>query len=161
MANNVEDAKKAIAGCSYPPVGCRSYGPPRARFCGNGCLQQANEEVLCPLMMETIEGIENIERIAELPGCDGYLVGSADLAISMGQAPKTEGYAPAHCASVQKVIDFAKRNHQGAGIFAIGSNDRIRPWRQGFDYSPIFVGTCQVMLGAERAVSEFRAGIGR
>lgn len=38
-----------------------------------------NEAVLIMPMIETIEGVENVERIAAVPGLDALFIGCADL----------------------------------------------------------------------------------
>ena len=159
MVNNVEDARKAIAACRYPPLGYRSNGPNRARLYGTDYFARANDEVICLPMMETVEGIESIEEIAQLPGCDGYFIGPTDLAISMGLPPTMDCKDPQYVAAVQKVIDVAKKHGQNAGIFVTGPEDGLRRWKQGFNLNPICVDIFQVMRGASQAISEFREGL--
>ena len=44
--------------------------------------RRGNEQSVCLVMIETIEAVENLEAILEVPGVDGVLVGPNDLAIS-------------------------------------------------------------------------------
>ena len=47
-------------------------------------------EVSCLVMVETREGLENVEEIAVTPGTDGgSYIGPTDLAISLGLPPTT------------------------------------------------------------------------
>ena len=41
-----------------------------------------NERTVCLVMVETIEGVENLDAILDVPGVDGVFVGPNDLAIS-------------------------------------------------------------------------------
>jgi 4-hydroxy-2-oxoheptanedioate aldolase len=41
-----------------------------------------NEQTVCLVMIETVEGFANLEPILDVPGVDGALVGPNDLAIS-------------------------------------------------------------------------------
>jgi 4-hydroxy-2-oxoheptanedioate aldolase len=157
MVNNTEEARKAIGACRYPPLGYRSYGPNRARFFEPDYFPHANQEILCLPMMETVEGIEHVEEIAQLPGIDGFWIGPSDLAVSMGLPPKQYRDDPRHAAAVQRVIDVAKKYGLNAGIWAASPEDGLRRWKQGFNLNPICNDVFQVRFGAERAVSEFRA----
>lgn len=79
MVNTVEDAELAVRSIRYPPRGMRSFGPLRNYFIGGEAKQ-----ALCLCMIETVEALANVEKIAAVPGLDGLLVGPADLALSMG-----------------------------------------------------------------------------
>ena len=90
LVNNGEEAAKAGMSCRYPPVGFRSIGPNRATlYAGSDYLAQANEEIICLVMVENINTIPNLEEMAKAPGIDGFYIGPADLAISMGVDPRT------------------------------------------------------------------------
>jgi 4-hydroxy-2-oxoheptanedioate aldolase len=41
-----------------------------------------NEQAVCLVMVETVEAVENLDSILDVPGVDGVLVGRNDLAIS-------------------------------------------------------------------------------
>ena len=79
MVNTPEDAELAVRSIRYPPRGMRSFGPLRNYFIGGDAKQ-----ALCLCMIETVEALANVEKIAAVPGLDGLLVGPADLALSMG-----------------------------------------------------------------------------
>jgi len=88
LVNTVEDARKAVAACRYPPAGVRSCGPIRAAMHeGLAYLQTANEQVACVVMIETEEGLRNVETIAATDGVDGLFVGPMDLCYGLGLAP--------------------------------------------------------------------------
>lgn len=161
LISSIEDARKAIGACRYPPLGYRSNGPNRARLCnGNDYLDHANEEVLCLLMMETAEGIEIIDQIAELPGLDGYYIGPTDLALAMGLPPKIDHDDPQHMAAVQRVIDVARANGQNSGIHVTGPQEGLRRWEQGFNLNPVCNDIWLLTAGVNRNLTEFRKGLG-
>lgn len=160
MISTMEDAKKAIGACKYPPLGYRSNGPNRARFAyGNDYFDHANEEVLCLLMMETVEGVERIDEIAKLPGVDGFYLGPTDLAISMGLPPRLDHQDSGHMAAVQRVIDVAKANGLNAGIHVTGPEEALRRWKQGYNLNPICLDIWLVSAGVSRHMAEFREGL--
>jgi 4-hydroxy-2-oxoheptanedioate aldolase len=160
MVNSVEDARKAIGACRYPPVGYRSNGPNRTRLCnGSDYFLRANEEVICLVMMETVEGIESIEEIAKLPGVDGYYIGPTDLAVSMGLMPEFDVKDPRHVAAVQKVVDVARAHGQQAGIHVASVEEGIRRYRQGFNLMPICSDIWLLTAGLQKNIQEFKEGL--
>src|SRR3954451_1514181 len=91
MVNSRAEAEKAVGATKYFPLGYRSNGASRARFyAGSDYFQGANQEVLCFVMIETTQAIENLEEIATTPGVDGFYIGPSDLAITMGEVPKLD-----------------------------------------------------------------------
>jgi 4-hydroxy-2-oxoheptanedioate aldolase len=55
-------------------------------------------------MVETLEGIDNVERIAAIPGVDGIYIGPADLAVSMGLAPGLQIQPGAHAEAIARIV---------------------------------------------------------
>lgn len=86
MVSTPEEAQDAVAAIRYPPQGIRSFGPVRRWYAPGG----ANEDAILLAMIETREGLENLEAIAATPGLDGLLVGPVDLALSLGHALSLE-----------------------------------------------------------------------
>ena len=160
MVNSVEDAKKAAGACKYPPVGYRSNGPNRARYVnGPDYFQHANDEVICLVMMETVEGIESIEEIAQVPGVDGYYIGPTDLAVSMGLKPAFDVKDERHVAAVQKVIDVATARGQIAGMHVANPEEGVRRWKQGFRLVPVCSDIWILAAGITSNISEFKDGL--
>lgn len=87
MINNADEARLAAQACRYHPRGVRSWGPIRARYGLGSDPQTVNEEVLCLVMIETSEGLMNLEEILDTPGVDGVYIGPADLGVSLGGQP--------------------------------------------------------------------------
>ena len=69
MVNTVAEARRAVAACYYPPLGQRSCGPMRpAMLHGFEYLSQANDQIACVPMIETEEGLDNVDAIASVDG---------------------------------------------------------------------------------------------
>src|SRR5439155_160996 len=69
LINTAEDAKKAVAACRYPPVGIRSSGPIRAvHYGGSDYVAKANDEIVVMGMIETKEGLANLDAICATSG---------------------------------------------------------------------------------------------
>jgi len=85
MVNTAVEAAKAVAACRYSAGGGRSYGPIRAAMAMDSRdVGVLGDEVLCFVMIETREAVENIDAIASTPGLDGIYIGPADLALGLG-----------------------------------------------------------------------------
>src|SRR5438067_7231615 len=81
LINTAEDAAKAVAACRYPPVGMRSSGPVRAvHYGGADYLAHANDEIVVMGMVETKEGLANLDAICATPGLDAIYIGPSGLA---------------------------------------------------------------------------------
>ncbi len=88
LIDNAAEARKAVESCRYPPVGRRSYGPVRAELVmGSTAPDDIGGDALCVAMIETREGIDNVEEIATTPGLDGLYIGPSDLSIAVGLPP--------------------------------------------------------------------------
>jgi len=157
MVNTEEEARKAVGACRYPPIGYRSNGANRARaYAGADYFAHANQEVICLVMIETAEAVENLEAIASVPGVDGFYIGPTDLAISMGLEPRMDHPDPRHVAACQKVVDAARAHGLYAGIHVSGPEEARRRFAQGFNFSPIGSDVGFVAMGAHRALDAFR-----
>jgi len=99
-----EEARNAVAYTRYPPHGVRGYaGAPRASNYGRvKDYAHLNAKELCLLLqVETIQGLENLEAIANVDGVDGVFIGPGDLSAALGHLGN-----PKH-PDVLKVIDDA------------------------------------------------------
>jgi 4-hydroxy-2-oxoheptanedioate aldolase len=117
LIENPETAKAIVSACRFPPEGTRSWGSPRPPM---GVLDidlgRANREVVCLAMVETAEGMANLDAIASVEGLDGIYVGPSDLALSHGMHP-LEGRADTrHRDLVQKILEACRRHGLVAGI---------------------------------------------
>ncbi len=107
-----EEARNAVSYTRYPPQGVRGYaGAPRASNYGRvkGYAQRSAEEICVLLQVETIEGLKNIEEIANVEGVDGVFIGPGDLSAALGHLGN-----PKH-PEVLKVIDEAIARIQARG----------------------------------------------
>lgn len=84
MINNRAECEQFVGACRYPPLGYRSLGPTRAAvYGGSDYGLKANETVLAFAMVETAEGLANLEEILAVPGLDGIFVGPGDLGLTL------------------------------------------------------------------------------
>ena len=88
MIRSAADAEQAVRAVRYPPAGERGFGPfyAPARF---GLTMQtyadpADREILCILLIEHKDAIQDIDAILAVPGVDACLIAPFDLAMSYG-----------------------------------------------------------------------------
>ena len=85
MLNSVEEARRAVAGAKFPPLGRRSFGPQRAALYGadiEGYVAQADDLLTLIIQIEHVDAVRDIHRILEVPGIDAVFMGPNDLAFS-------------------------------------------------------------------------------
>ena len=126
---SAEAAAEAVSAARYPPLGRRGAAPMvRAARYGldswDDYLERANADSLLIMMIEDLEGVANIEEIVQVPGVDGVLVGTWDLAVEMGCADYGPPPPPV-MEHVETVIEATRRPASSARPTA----GRPRRWR--------------------------------
>lgn len=116
---NADEARRAVMRARFPPLGRRSVVGGYAIFDYRPMSTaevvpalQDNTLVVC--MIETREGVENIEEIAAVEGVDVIHVGANDLLTALGK-PGQFG-DPEGAAAIEKVIAAAVRHGKIAGV---------------------------------------------
>lgn len=150
MVNNRRDAELLVGNCAYPPMGRRSFGPIRAgRIYRDKPFQNAVEDVVVIAMIETREGLDNVEEIVSTPGIDGIYVGPGDLSVSFGDYPSVDPTNPAVAAGIETARKAARARGRFAGIACDSAALAKRRFDQGFDMATI--GMDHTMFGAALA----------
>ena len=111
LVNTAADAAKAVAACRYPPVGMRSSGPVRAlHYGGADYVAHANDEIVIMAMIETKEGLANLDAICATPGLDAVYIGPSDLSFALGMVPRGDNPDPVHLATCDKIREAAHKH---------------------------------------------------
>jgi 2-keto-3-deoxy-L-rhamnonate aldolase RhmA len=89
--NTADEARHAVNICKFAPIGRRSVtgGYPMFNYAAmpmSQSIRLMNDMTLVGVMIETVEGLENVEQIAAVPGVDVIHVGTNDLLVNMGLA---------------------------------------------------------------------------
>ena len=87
MVSNSLEVEKLIGWCKYPPVGQRSYGVGRGQGYGfdyEKYTRSWNESSILIIQIESIQGIENVEKLLNFVEVDGAMIGPYDISGSMG-----------------------------------------------------------------------------
>ena len=117
--NTAAQARRAVELCKFPPIGRRSVGANFPQFDLRTvplteAVPQLNASTLVVCMIETVEGVNNVEEIAKVAGLDVIHVGSNDLLVNMGKPGKFDD--PELAAAQDRVIAAAKANGKYAGM---------------------------------------------
>jgi 4-hydroxy-2-oxoheptanedioate aldolase len=160
LINTAEDAAKAVAACRYPPVGMRSAGPVRAvHYAGSDYLAQANNEIVLMAMIETKEGLDNLDAICATPGLDCVYIGPADLSYALGLPPRGDNPDPTHLATCDRIRDVGHKHgikvamHCASAAFAAGAVKR------GFDLIMLTSDLNSMIAGARKQLDDLKAAI--
>src|SRR5260370_5540511 len=158
LVNTAEEAAMAVAACRYPPVGMRSSGPVRAvHYGGADYVAHANDEIVVMAMIETKEGLANLDAICATPGLDAVYIGPADLAFALGLAPRGDNPDPLHLATCDKILAAAHKAgiqcvmHCASAAFAAGAVKR------GFDMVMLTSDLSCMIAGARMHLDELKA----
>jgi 4-hydroxy-2-oxoheptanedioate aldolase len=118
MINSRAEAEQLVSFMRYPPHGQRSFGPTRAVIAhGPDYGQKADAEVLCLAMIETADGMRNLDEIVATPGLDGVYIGPADLTLGLTGRKYPTGFDREEPDMIDAIRTILAKAH-GAGIKA-------------------------------------------
>lgn len=105
LIRSAEDAERAVASLRYPPHGNRGFGPfiahSRAGLPFTEYLPTMADNLLCCLLAETRDAVENIEEICAVPGIDLIIPAQFDLSVDLGVPGRFD--APEFVEAVERV----------------------------------------------------------
>jgi 4-hydroxy-2-oxoheptanedioate aldolase len=160
MVNSRREAQEAVAACRYAPLGIRSYGPLRANYsAGPDYFAHANTDVLCIVMIETKEAVDDVDDIVSVPGVDAVYMGPADLSITLGLPPAPDQSDPTFTDALEKVVDACRRHHVVPGV-AGNATTAVTRIEQGFRLVEVASDNGLLAVGAGTALSRVRPSEG-
>jgi len=119
MVRTVEDVQRSVASVRYPPEGTRGWGPfaahARYRTTPGEYARTIGPQMTCWIQVETLEAVEAIEEIVQVPGIDAIFIAPFDLSIALGIEQQFD--APRFLEAVGAV----ERAVLGAGIPLAGA----------------------------------------
>jgi 2-keto-3-deoxy-L-rhamnonate aldolase RhmA len=92
MVNTPEQVQAIINDLKYPPVGRRTYGVNRAQAYGfdfDDYIKTWNDASPFLIQVESIQAVENIEKLLAFDQIDGVMVGPYDISGSLGVPGQT------------------------------------------------------------------------
>ncbi|TQV79089.1 HpcH/HpaI aldolase family protein [Denitrobaculum tricleocarpae] len=159
--DSVEDARRAVASCRYPPAGKRGMAAAivRAARYGRDCwdyVEAANRDVVVICQIESAQAVEAVEEIARVEGVDMLFVGPADLSSDMGYVGEVDH------PEVMKAITRVEQAAKAAGklLGAIPTPGRSTQELREAGYDIIVPGADTILLrdAADAQVASLKSG---
>lgn len=129
--DTADDAARLVRAVRYPPHGDRGFAT-YSRVGRYGALSreehlQRAEEVLLVVMIESPAAVRATAEITAVPGVDGYLIGTSDLAASRtdDDPPSAELVAATHAAAAQGTVRFDLAGSADDARAALGDGARV------------------------------------
>jgi 4-hydroxy-2-oxoheptanedioate aldolase len=159
MINTAAEAADLVSFMRYPPHGQRSFGPTRANIAYGGYGVEANDEVLAFAMIETVQGMANLDEIAATPGLKGIYVGPADLTLGTQNGrlpPAFDREEPEMIALIQRVVAACKANGIRAALHCGTPEYAARAIGWGYDMTTVSGDSRLLAAAAAASVAKFR-----
>lgn len=116
MVNTPEEVQTLINHFKYPPGGKRSYGVNRAQAYGfdfDAYINSWNDTSSFIIQVESIQAVENIDKLLAFDEIDGVMVGPYDISGSLGVPGQTSH--PLVIEASRKVIKACERFGKSCG----------------------------------------------
>ncbi|KAH7871290.1 Pyruvate/Phosphoenolpyruvate kinase-like domain-containing protein [Lentinula edodes] len=156
MVSTPAQAHEVVLSSRFPPVGRRGFGSPYTQEnwdiqTAGEYLNEANESVVVLVQIETREGVQNVQAIAEVDGIDGLFIGPYDLSISLGYPPPSPDPHPQVEQVIQDILTVAHKAGKKCAMFCTSGTQAARRAAEGFDMINVTsdVGAMQSGLAAE------------
>lgn len=163
MINTAEQAALLVSCVRYPPVGIRSYGPSRASIsAGSNYGPEADENMLCFAMIETLEAMCNLDAIAATPGLDGLYIGPADLTIGLTGMRYPNGFdreEPEIIEAIQRILATAHQHGKKAALHCGTAAYALRALEWGFDMVTVANDMRMLTNAASASMRDVRKGL--
>lgn len=159
LVNSAAEAEQAVRAAKYPPRGVRGYCFSRMNNYGrdfDAYAASANDDIAVVVMIESRQGVENIDAILAVDGVDGVFIGPYDMSGSYGIPGQTAD--PVVQDACRSVVDACARAGKSAGLHVvIPTSDAIaRAVDDGFTFIALGVDTVFLSEAARRAIAEVR-----
>lgn len=152
-----EEARRAVRSAHYAPQGDRGLAATRAARWGLSTplteyVRRANESVVVVLLVESLQGMQNLGEMVAVDGVDAIFLGPSDLSQSMGYAGDVNH--PAVVRELETALATISAAGKVAGINA-PSGDKARQWQEQHQVRMIATGLPQLLISGGR---EFLVG---
>ena len=148
--NSAEEAEQAVQYSKYPPEGIRGISPLWTVFedvSWDDYLPAANQETLVVVQIETVQGIENLDAIAAVPGVDVLFVGPIDTSAALGHIGQVQ-----HPEVQAFLADFPRRvapSGKASGI----TMQSLEKCRKAYEQGYRFISCGNLVISGQAAVS--------
>lgn len=149
LVNTAAEAAAAVNAATYPPTGIRSYGPMRSQLRIGPTPAVADADTVVLAMIETPQGLENVESICQTPGLAGVYVGPSDLRLAVGGAhPQDPAVDDEFESALRRVREAAASAGLAAGIHTPDGATAARRLAEGFTFASVASDLTHLKLAA-------------
>lgn len=163
MLGSAEQAREILEKMKYTPKGRRGLGlglgndryqmaPPAE------AIRAANERTRFVALIETVSGVENVDRIAALDGVDVLWVGHADLTASMGITGQYDH--PDYVRALERVVKAGRKHGKRLGRLVTDVDGGIREAGEGWDTLCYHGDAWLLQVAIRQGIDAIRAGVG-
>jgi 2-keto-3-deoxy-L-rhamnonate aldolase RhmA len=129
LVNSAAECAAVIAAARFPPHGRRSAGGVRPMI-DFSAYRAAAQHILVSVMIETAEGLAEVEAIAATPGLDMIFIGSGDLSLALGAGPGEAVFE----AALRRVRDAGRAAQVPVGTFTPNLEQALKRAGEGFTF---------------------------
>ena len=153
MVGSAEEARFIVSCTRYPPDGRRgaAFGFAHDDYLGGDVAQTiriANERTLVMCLIETAEGIRNIDAIAAVPGVDVLWLGHFDLTNFLGIPAQFDH--PKYVKAIRQLVAAARKHNKVLACMTANDAWSREYWEKGFRLFAMGV-DAHLLQGAIRA----------
>lgn len=168
MVNNAREMEVILDRAIYPPGGRRSFGALYANFANPDDLragamsyfERAKRGDIAVLpMIESQEGLANVEEIMALDGVSGVFIGPSDLRLSLGLSAAADGPESVFLDALKKICVVGKKFNKVVGCMGMGEDHAAKRATQGMDFILSASDYGAVVAGFANDVAAARKGV--
>ncbi len=134
MIRTADDARRAVAAMRYPPDGNRGFGPFVAQSRWNttlmGYVADVAPHLVCCLLIETRDALDNIDAICAVEGIDLLIPAQFDLSTDLGVMAQFDH--PDLLAALAKIETAAKAAGIPLGQVALTREAALAAYAKGY-----------------------------
>lgn len=159
LVNTKAEAERAVAAAKYPPKGVRGFAYIRPNNYGvdfDAYAKTANDDIAVVVMIESKEGVANIDAILSVDGVDGVFIGPYDMSGSFGVPGETSH--PLVVKACADVVAACTRAKKSAGLHVIVPDEANvkRAFDQGFTFIALGIDTYFIANASKAALDQAR-----
>ncbi len=118
QVGNADSARRIVNAVKYPPSGSRGLGIVRANRWGDDDPAEytirANDETVVMTLIESIDAVDQIDRILEVEGVDVAWIGPTDLSQSLGHQGRTDH--PEVWSAIERICVAARKAGRASAV---------------------------------------------
>jgi len=165
MVGSAEQARAIVEKMKYTPRGKRgvalALANDRYRMAPvHQALADANDRTRLVCLIETVDGVKNVDEIAAVDGVDVLWVGHFDLTCSMGIPGQFDH--PDYVAALAKVVKAGKKHEKNLGRMVADVDSGVALAREGWDmicyHGDVWLYQTAIRQGIDAIRSGFEAG---